>query len=176
MVLLACAFAHGQATSIELKPDPVARRILKHIDEAMAGTATNSPYLAAWNITKTNVHWTTEGKYIFDPALHYAHNIRRTGPLATNVAYGANACLIHISAPMKLIWSGLGTKTTLAGDIGNRDVLVSVQTWNPESPETEAAIRHVVQMAIANLKIKSETEPPNKASQAIGASAPQPER
>jgi hypothetical protein len=64
---------------------------------------------------------------------------------------------------MKLTWSGLGVKTRIVGEIGNRVILVSVQTWNPESPETEDAIRRVVQQAIEVLK---KQKSPNKEPEA----------
>lgn len=45
-------------------------------------------------------------------------------------------------------------KTRIAGEVGNRDVLVFVQTWNPQSPETEATIRAIVEQVIEAHKSK----------------------
>lgn len=161
------ALAYGQDAEKLFKVGSVAAEILNPIDQAISSIATNSPYLVSWNVVKTNLHWTTEGKQIVVSALNYAHNIQKTGPLATNLVYGANACLIHVGAAMELTWSGLGVKTSIAGHIGNRDILVSVQTWNPEAPETEQMIRQVVQTAVDALKKEQEMNSPNQQVEGI---------
>ena len=143
------------------KVDQGAMDILAPIDRAISGMGTNLSYLASWDVAKTNRHWTTEGKQVVMSHIQYAHNIQRTGPLATNLQYGVNACKISVGAPKRFSWSGLGIKTTIAGQINDRDILVSCQTWNPENPGFEEQIRRTVKEVVATLKTTMETNSPN---------------
>jgi hypothetical protein len=155
----ACIIACGQVAHDIMKADPVAMEILTPIDKAISALATNSPYLSSWNVSKTNLHWTTEGKQVLVTHLQYAHNIQKTGPLATNLQYGAEACIISIGAPKQLTYSGLGRGTVVAGQINNRDILVSCDTWNPVDKEFESLVRQTVERAVASLKSTMEKTP-----------------
>ncbi len=157
----------AQSVDPLFKVDQGAVDILTPIDIVISGMRTNSPYLASWDFAKTNRHWTTEGKQVVVSHIQYAHNIRKTGPLATNLQYGINACIISVGAPKKFSWSGLGIKTTIAGHINDRDILVSCQTWNPENPAFEEQINRTVKEVVATLKTTMETNSPNNTSDGI---------
>jgi hypothetical protein len=99
--------------------------------------------------------------------LQYAHNIHKTGPLATNLQYGAGAWIISVDAPKRMTWSGLGGKTRIAGHVGDRDILVSCETWNPENPDFEVQVRSTVEKVLADLGKAKETNSPNHTSECM---------
>lgn len=157
----------AQATNPLWKTDAEALDILRPIDTAISALGTNWYYLVSWNLAKTNLHWTTEGKQMIGAGLQYAHNIRKTGPLATNLQYGAGACIISVGVPKRMTWSGLGGKTRIAGHVGDRDILVSCETWNPENPDFEVQVRSTVEKVLADFGKAKEMNSPNHTSECM---------
>jgi hypothetical protein len=157
----------AQGTNPLFTVDAKAMTILRPIDTAISALGTNWTYLASWNLAKTNLLWTSEGKQFLVSGFQYAHNVHKTGPLATNLHYGAEACIISVGAPKRMTWSGLAGKTTIAGHVTDRDILVSCQTWNPENPDLEEQIRRTVERVVADLKKTMETNSPNHTSEGI---------